>query len=705
MEKPNQNVLQPGIVIACALLFILIFGVYSNSFQAAWHLDDYQNIVNNPRLKITDLSPGSIKQTFYAFYDKGQYQSRKLYRPIPCLTFGLNYYFGQLNPFGYHLVNTIIHFLSAAILFLTILSLFQTPNLADKNQEKAYFIALLSAVLWAVNPIQTQAVTYIVQRMAAMATLFYLMGLFFYLRGRLEQSGMKRKVIYFIYAFLSFLLALGSKENAVTLPVAVIMVEMIFFQDLRQPAKRKRFLLIFAVSVFAVLLVGAFIFLESGFGFLKGYGNRPFTLGQRLLTEPRVLVFYLSQIFYPVPGRLSIDHDMAISTSFFHPWTTLPSILFIFCLIGWSFSQIHKRPLISFAVLFYFLNHLIESSIIPLELIFEHRNYLPSLFLFLPISAGLNRLLNYYVQKNRIMYAAISSFITLLVIGLGMGTFIRNLAWASEKSLWEDALRKAPQSSRPYHNLAWAYYDRLGQDKQSLELYQKALALRRHNVSTKQMTLGNIANIYYKARNYQKAAELWTEALSLYPKNEIIRHRLATVLTKLGDLDAASEHMDFLIARRSDHTEYLNLMGYILMKQGRFKEALPYFRRCLKQNPHTKKAMINRGACLNVLGEYRAAEWALRYAYAHYPQDILPVLWLIDTNVKTGDAVDIENYFNRLFKLVGVNELVAILEKRAEDNLVLFPNSDSLYRKIAAVLKDRSDIVVRLQHQDRHRLE
>jgi Tfp pilus assembly protein PilF len=697
METTQKIVLNSRITIPIALLLILIFMIYSNTFQAGWHLDDYQNIVTNPRLKMRNLSPASIKQTFFSAFDGGAYLGKKLYRPAAGLTFGLNYYFGKLDPAGYHLVNIVVHFLTAVFLFLTILALFRSPRLRGGDPEKAFFIALLSAVLWAVNPIQTQAITYIVQRMAAMVTLFYLMGLFYYIKGRLEQVSIKKQVVYFTGAFLSFLLALGSKENAALWPAAVLLVEIIFFQNLSRPAIRKRFVLIFGVSVVVVLLIGAWFFLGSGFGVSKGYVDRPFTLMQRLLTEPRILVFYLSQIFYPIPARLSIEHDITISTSLFHPWTTLPSIFFIILLIGLSFLQIHKRPILSFAILFFFLNHVIEGSIIPLELIFEHRNYLPSLFVFFPIAAALSHLLDHYAGENKKMHTIMVSFITLVIIGFGCGTFIRNLAWATEKSLWEDAIRKAPGSSRPYHNLAWAHYDRVGQGRMSLELYRKALAVKKHNESKRHITLGNIANVYYQARDYRKASELWNEALALNPRNQKIRYYLASAYIKLGDLNTAAIHADQLVAKRPDHPDYLNLKGFILMKQKRFEEALPFFRKCLQLYPNNKKAMINRGACLTALGQQRAAEWAFRLAHTRYPQEILAVLWLIETNIKAHDTKDRDHYLNRLFALTDVNELISILERRPEGSLVLFPDTNSLYQKIAAALKERSAAITRLQ--------
>ena len=458
---------------AFVLLFFLVLLIYSNTFQASWHLDDYHNILQNPRLKIENLQPQSIIQTFYASFDRGLYSKNKIYRPVVCLTFALNWYFGQDNPFGYHLVNLAVHFITACLLYLTILALFQSPNLRRKYQGSEYFIALLATVLWAINPIQTQAVTYIVQRMASMAAMFYIAGIYFYLKARLDDSRSNR-IFFFLGCCLAFMLALGSKENAVLLPISLILVEFIFFRDLSRPHTKRALCAIIAGGVIFIGVVGVLLFINSNPLTVLNYSHRPFTSLERLLTEPRIVVFYLSQIFYPVATRLSIEHDIPVSTSILHPWSTIASLIAVLLLIGIGLWQIRKQPVLSFAILFFFLNHAVESTIIGLELAFEHRNYLPSLFLFFPVTMGLKWLLDFYRDKKSLIYQVLLSFTALLILGLGFGTYVRNMAWATEKSLWEDAVAKAPKSGRPLHNLAWGYFERIGRYDQAMQLYQKS---------------------------------------------------------------------------------------------------------------------------------------------------------------------------------------------------------------------------------------
>ena len=505
--------------VVFALLFVFVFLIYSNTFHASWHFDDRPNIINNYYLHLKDLHPKSLVRTFFTNPRNPLEIREKMYRPVACLTFALNWYFGKDNVVGYHIINITIHILTAFFLYLTILKLFKSPNLKGKSKGNEHFIALLTAVLWAVNPIQTQAVTYIVQRMTALAAMFYILGIYFYINARVTDS-LKRRIIFIIGCIMSFILALGSKENAAMLPITLLLAEMVFFQDLGVRKTRRMFLGIAAVTGVLIFIMGLLLFMRGDpLFFLKGYSSRPFSLSERLMTEPRIVIYYLSQIFYPVPNRLSVEHDVLLSTSLLKPWTTLPAILTILLLIGISLFLVKKRPVIAFAILFFFLNHIIESSIIPLELVFEHRNYLPSLFLFLPISAGIKWLIDYYRENRVSMYIVIVSFVTLLLIGLGTGTYIRNMAWATEKSLWEDAMTKAPGRARSVYNVAKYSYFEAGYFEEALELYEKALTLKASKPEYfKALLLNGMASIYYLKNDNEKAIELYKKALNHFPK-------------------------------------------------------------------------------------------------------------------------------------------------------------------------------------------
>ena len=675
--------------IAFGLLCFLIVSIYSNSFYAAWQFDDKPNIINNHHLHITDLHPQSLVKTLFTDPRNPRQIGQKLYRPVACLTFALNWYVGKDNVIGYHIINLVIHHLTAFLLFLTILNLLKTPNLRNKLNGSVYLIAFLAAALWAVSPVQTQAVTYIVQRMTSMAAMFYVLGMFLYLKCRMSGSPVHR-ILLLLGCMLAFLFSLGSKENAITMLAALFLVEGVCFQDLSSQHTRRVFLSGSIIASVFLFVLGAWLFIPGNpLEFVSSYDQRPFSLTERLLTEPRILLFYLSLFFYPIPDRLSIEHDVTVSTSLFQPWTTLPAILLTLALIVIGLSQIRKRPLIALAILFFYLNHVIESTIIPLELIFEHRNYLPSLFLFLPVSAGLIKLFDYFNQRNHAIRHGLAGFIVLLIIVIGSGTYIRNRAWATEVSLWQDAMLKAPKSARPLTNLAWqiAYGPQAnpGQYDAALRLYEKALLLNKSRSSINQVIMDNMAGIYFGKGETQKAIDLLEEALAVSPDYLKGRCDLVQILMTAGRWDAASAHIDVLLLKREDHQKYLNLKGLILLRQKRFAEAIEYFRKSLFIEPQLKTTWIGLGVACSLKGDYSRAEMALQQALKSSPQDMLALFGLIGNSIRAGNIPRATEYTDDLLNYYNSTDVENELKGLAE-NLFLSSLAPEL---IARLIEDR----------------
>ena len=184
----SQSIPYRKIGMAGLTLFIAIFLVYSNSYNTAWQFDDLPNITLNPRIHLEQLDKDSLVRAIYASPYEMRFEGERLYRPVAALSLALNWYFGKDNVIGYHLVNTLIHFITAFFLYLTICSLLKAPNLPQRQKIKIHQISLLAALIWAIHPIQTQSITYIVQRMAAMAALFTICGIYFYVRSHQKIS-------------------------------------------------------------------------------------------------------------------------------------------------------------------------------------------------------------------------------------------------------------------------------------------------------------------------------------------------------------------------------------------------------------------------------------------------------------------------------------------------------------------------------------
>ena len=612
------------------ILFSLVFLIYSNSFRAAWHLDDYPSIVENQKIHITDLTPQSLCKSL-------QHPKKEtLWRPLAHLSFALNWFAGRDDVFGYHLVNVLIHLLSACVLYLTISTLLRTPNLQSRYSATSHFISSLATVLWMINPIQTQAVTYIVQRMTLLASFFFITGIYCYLLARLADSR-RQCALMFVYCAVSFVLGMAAKENAALLPLTIIVMEAIFFQNLANPQVRRRLLAFFAVGGLAVVILGGVIFLKGDLlSIFSGYGGRFFTPSERLMTQPRVLIFYLSLIFCPLPGRLSIDHDFALSTSLLHPWTTLPAIVLAVAMVVGALFQARKRPLLSFAILFFFLNHLVESSIIPLELVFEHRNYLPSMFLFVPVAEGTVCLLNRFRGNQPILNRSLISLMICLMISFGWGTYVRNKVWQTEVSLWTDANHKAPMLHRPLHNLAMARYDKTGQLDKALELYQKAAQLKMHLRSHRARLYGNIANIYYRTGNYAAAEVYFKRAVDISPFIEENRYRLAETLYQQHKWQAALAHVNVLLDKYSNSYDYLVIKGKIFMHCNDTVEALRSFRAAIRINPKRPEGLTYAGAVLMTFRAYERSEKLFKFALSFEPNNLLTYLRIVDVNLRRG---------------------------------------------------------------------
>jgi len=683
------------------LLFVLIFLVYSNTFNSSWQYDDYPNIVYNSNLHIKSLELNSLSKTFFA---SPVGPGNTLYRPVPCFTLALNWYFGENDVTGYHLVNVIIHLLSAFFLFLSILNLLKSPNFKGRYKESEYFIALFAATLWAVNPIQTGAVTYIVQRMASLAGMFYILSIYFYVKAR-NRKPERWVIFYFAGCLVSLLLAVGSKENTITLPIALVFIEYIFYQRLKLLKTVKR-IIFYSLAIELVVIIIYLLCFKIGkdpISFFNdllitqtGYDDRSFTMAQRLISFPRVIFFYMSQIFYPIPSSFSIAHDFSVSKTLFNPFTTLPALFIVVFLIVTGFFLIRKQPVISFAILFFFLNHVIESTILSLTLVFEHRNYIPSFFLFVPIAIGLKSALDYYRFKKRYMYIIIIFFLTFLIIGFGTGTYIRNSTWLTEKSLWEDAAKKAPGRAGPIQKIA-EYYKNHGIYDKAIILYDRALSLKSQNVKQSQvLSINNIGVIYARKNEPEKAIQFFLKALDVFPGTDYVRYNLARVYIETGTLDQALFYTNLLLQGDGNNPLYLNLKGFVLLKQNKLKTALQNFRMALELTPKNINLLLNMGRTLSLMEDYKRAHFFLNQAHNYAPENITTFFCLMENSIRSEDKSNLDKYTEELLSVFTITTIMDTLKEISENNSFTPVSSKILLPMIAETLNKKSNSIIKL---------
>ncbi len=644
---------------AFLVILFLVLIAYGNTFRAEWHMDDHPNILNNPAIQITDLRPDTLIRAIGI--DKSQ--GNNLARPVTNLTFALNWYVHGTNVAGYHLVNLGIHFLNAWILYLILISLSKSPVVPESDRRQRNVIALMAALLWALNPIQTQAVTYVVQRYTSLTAFFFLGALYGYIRGRL--SGRPRHVVaWWGLAAGCYLLAMGAKENAAIWPAAVILIEFVFFRDRHGRLSPHFKKILMAAAILSTLFVGGLLAvfnIDIINAIMHGFDERPFSLAERLMTQPRVLLFHLSQIFYPIPQRLSLEHVFSLSTDLMNTWTTLPAIMILGLLVIGALLTIRKRPLAAFAILFFFINHVVESSVFPLEMVFEHRNYLPSLFLFWPPVAGAIRWQARLAGHGRAAAQMLPILTGGVVIVFAAGTFTRNLDWQTERRLWLDTYRKAPLSARAAVNLA-NDLARSGNTAQAAALFEKAIHLYSPVKNQfKVIARSNLATLYVQTGRHDEAVDQLVAVLRLVPQNRPARYQLANIYTEMEKYSEAMAQIDWLLERHPDAPRFLNLKAFLLVKDNRAEAALDAIRRSLAIRSDQRDALLAAGVAYAILGDATKADWFFRRTATTAPRDPMVYLCRLENFVANDQDAAAERMANILLKAFALQTIDGFL--------------------------------------------
>ena len=578
-----------------AALFILIGSIiYSNTFHVPFHFDDEDNIKNSS-LRIESFSLENISKVF----SSGTLKSR----PVSNLSFALNYYFGGYRVQGYHLVNLVVHVGAGMLLYFLFLATLDL-GVNKRKYPNGSLVALLAALVWLVHPLGTQSVTYIVQRMNSLSALFFILAMLCYVYGRRRQipsdtvQSSTKGWAWFAACGASGLLAIGSKEIAATLPFFIFLYEWYFFQDAKWSWLKKK--LFWLAGVFFLFIVITYFYTDGHFVqriFNNNCSNRDFSTIERVLTQFRIIIHYITLVFYPAPGRLALDYDFPLSTTLLSPLTTLYSLLTILALLFLALLLLRRERLLSFCILWFFGNLVIESSVICLELVFEHRTYLPSMFLVLAVVALLCRFLRSHIVP----------IITLVfVIGLfAYWTHERNKVWRTSRTLWADSVCKSPGKARPHVNLG--------------------LALLKENDAT-------------------AAEQEIRKGLSLDPEAEIGHNNLAALLLKEGKAKEAEKHFQEALRIKPDYSMARIGLGTLLREQHRYQEAAEQFRQALKAAPEDAVMNKNLGNALLRSGKPKEALPCLRTAAVGAPKDVEILLDTGETLTllgQTNEAIEI----------------------------------------------------------------
>lgn len=570
----TEGNLKPLILHLSLILFLGVL-VYSNTFTVPFQFDDQTNISENPAVT-------------------GRFEPSNLLMPrsVGNLSFMLNWRAGGMDVRGYHVLNLSVHVLNAFLLYFLIILTFKTPSMKGSCEMRVvYMAALFSALLFVSHPVQTQAVTYIVQRLASLSAFFYMGSLSAYISSRLS-AGKRARLLLYALSVVFAVLGMKSKETAFTLPLVMLLYETVFFGG-GLKGKLPRLLPFFLAM--GLIPLG---FMLSGrpAGEILGDVSSALSAGEALgrweylMTELRVLATYLRLLVLPY-GQ-NIDYDYPLSASLLEPGVLTSLFLHLFLIgLGVYALVLSKRHgswlrLAAFGIFWFYIALSVESSVIPIaDVIFEHRLYLPSAFLIGGFSFCV-----FYVLRER-PRAAVAA-LTLAVLALSVSAHMRNGVWRGGVSLWEDAARKSPLKFRVHANLA-AEYVKNGLFEESSSEIKKALLLKPEEGPELAEAYNILGVAKLKAGRYAEAKESLEKALSLAPLYPPTYNNLASLFGETGDYESALGAARKALELSPSNYTAMNNIGLALASMGRNKEAIEMYEKSIALNPYYAEAHYN----------------------------------------------------------------------------------------------------------------
>jgi Flp pilus assembly protein TadD len=557
-----------------ACIAVLGLAAYSNTFDSAFVFDDRPSIVDNHAIR------------GFAAFAAAEHRSNRI---VGYFTFAVNHELGGLDPTGYHVLNLAIHLANAFLVYALVLLAFRSPRLqASALSRFGHGVAFAAAALFVAHPIQTQAVTYVVQRLTSLATTFYLATVVQYAAWRLRPVGGERwrGAARYVAMLATAILAMRTKEISATLPVAVLLYEASFFGPIRA-----RHLLTVAPFFATALLIPLSMVTDSqraGLDVLSRVedASRVQTAMSRwdyATTQLAVVATYLRLLVLPVGQNL--DHEYPLQTSLFAPRVIASALLLagLAAAAGW----LHFRRgldgaarLVSFGIAWFFVALAVESSVFPIrDVILEHRVYLPSAGLFVAAVSAAGWLAHRWApargQRGMVTVAL------AVAVALGATTFHRNRVWKDEVSLWSDVVSKSPNNARG-HNSLGAALEAAGRRDEAIRSLGTALRID----PTHAEAYYNLGRIYLSAdMPHEDAVALFAAALRLRPDWPEAYANMAAALNLLRRYGETIRLLDGAEGVVRDHAEARFNLGVAYAGAGQRDAALAELRNLQRLSP------------------------------------------------------------------------------------------------------------------------
>ncbi len=609
LPEPNDISLWQEPFVHFLLILATGFIVYFNSINVPFMFDDNEYLVKNPVIKSFDCFPHTQKVFEYAVNQ--DLKNNLVLRPIAYFSFAVNYALHGLDLFGYHLVSLLLHIGCGMLLYVFFVQLIESPKMTNSKDcgkasgvENVGYLPLFAALLFICHPLQTQAVTYVIQRFVPLATFFYLATLVFYLQFRCATTTSSR-VISYTLSFITAILAMESKEIAFTLPVIIALVEFMFYRSKLIPSivRLVPFMLTMAIIPVKLMHLSSPVNPQKMTGVTNGINLVNFggiSPWDYLMTQFGVITTYIRLLFLPI--KQNLDYDYPLQQDFFNLEVLLPLTLLLLIVGMGLFLLKHSKvnrlyKIIAFGIFWFFITLSIESSIVPIEdLIFEHRTYLPSVGFFVSFLAGLSVLFNRFTGTSIGQSKFVTYLLILLVIGLSIAAIKRNRIWQNETVFWNDVVTKSPNKARAYKNLGSALMNqsiyvpndidknllenmvilKAGSEKQILDAisaFKKAIRIEPNKPDAHQL----LAKTLILQKNFDEALRSLKTASELQPTNPIPYVMRGEIYESKNDIaQAYLEYSKAVKIGPLNHEARIKLAN-IYAKKGNFQNAIQEF--------------------------------------------------------------------------------------------------------------------------------